>query len=401
MSEELETQFGAAIAAGKIHGAVICATDAAGRFVYNNALGYRVLLSGEERPQQLDDVLCLASATSLITTIAALQCVERGLVTLDGGLSLIAPELEAQKAIMGYSGEKPTLQPPVVEITLEMLLTHLSGYVYHFLDQYVSRWYTASASHKKNNCQRVEQAFNYPLGFQPGGGWQYGPGLGWAGRVVERITDSTLDDYVHEHILRPLGIIKAQFYPVTRDDLRDHLVDLNPQDPQCLGKAVLGGDGALNKYTKGAFGGHGLSMAGVDFVKVLRSLLANDGMLLKPSTVDSMFLEYLRPCAELSLQKVLSGELGTFFRADHAVEIGTSHGLGGLLTLEDIAGGYGKSTLTWAGSLTIAWFVDRKHDLCGIGAIQPSLPIRGSGTILGLKETLYRDIYAKHREWKR
>ncbi|KAL3965637.1 hypothetical protein ACCO45_002641 [Purpureocillium lilacinum] len=109
MSEELETQFGAAIAAGKIHGAVICATDAAGRFVYNNALGYWVLLSGEERPQQLGDVLCLASVTSLITTIAALQCVERGLVTLDGGLSSIAPELGAQKVIMGYSGEKPIL----------------------------------------------------------------------------------------------------------------------------------------------------------------------------------------------------------------------------------------------------------------------------------------------------
>ncbi len=145
---------------------------------------------------------------------------------------------------------------------------------------------------------------------------------------------------------------------------------------------MLGGDGALNKYTKGG------------------SLLANEGMLLKPSTFDSMFLE-LRPCAELSLQKVLSGELRTFFRADPTVEIGTSHGLGGLLTLEDIAGGYGKSTLTWAGSLTIAWFVDRKHDLCGIGAIPPSLPIRGSGTILGLKETFYRDIYAKQREWKR
>lgn len=72
----------------------ICATDAEGHFVYNKALGQRTLLSGEKRPQQLDDVL--SSATKLVTAITALQCVEDGLLTLTGDLSSVTPELAAK-----------------------------------------------------------------------------------------------------------------------------------------------------------------------------------------------------------------------------------------------------------------------------------------------------------------
>jgi CubicO group peptidase (beta-lactamase class C family) len=114
MADDIETSFQAAIDAGKINGVVICATDAEGRFVYEKALGERTLLSGEKRPQRLDDVLYLASATKLIATIAALQCVEDGLLTLTGDLSSVAPELAAKQVLTGFSddGETPLLEPP-------------------------------------------------------------------------------------------------------------------------------------------------------------------------------------------------------------------------------------------------------------------------------------------------
>ena len=56
MADDIETSFQAAIDAGKINGAVICASDTEGRFIYDQALGQRTLLSGEKRPQRLDDV---------------------------------------------------------------------------------------------------------------------------------------------------------------------------------------------------------------------------------------------------------------------------------------------------------------------------------------------------------
>ncbi|KAI4153841.1 MAG: hypothetical protein LQ340_002065 [Diploschistes diacapsis] len=402
---DIETDFQAAIDTGKIHGGIICATDAEGRFIYNKTLGERTLLSGEKRPHQLDDVLFLASATKLLATVAALQCVEEGLLSLTGDLSSVVPELAAKQILTGFSedGETPLLEPQAPPVTLEMLLSHSSGLVYHFFNPLVARWREKFAPQaqdsNENGEMTVEELFSYPLVFQPGAGWMYGPGLDWAGRIVEHVTGKTLCERMHERIFGPLGITDAQFYPVTREDLRARLVDLNPNDPDALGCAVLGGDGNMNKQTKGDFGGHGLFMTAPDYVKVLRSLLANDGKILKPATVDSMFEHHLCPEATESYRAALASPMGIFFRVGIAPDTKAGHGLGGLLTLQDVDGWYGERTLTWGGGLTFAWFIDRKNDLCGVGAVQASLPTDNE-TISALKQTFRRDVYHKRAAWK-
>ncbi|KAJ5464167.1 Beta-lactamase-like protein [Penicillium sp. IBT 31633x] len=180
--------------------------------------------------------------------------------------------------------------------------------------------------------------FSYPLNFQPGAGWMYGPGLDWAGRAVERVTGSTLMQFMQQRIFDPLGITDAQFYPVTREDLRARLVDLNPSDPDGLGRAVLGGDAQMNQRGSGYFGGHGLFMPGLDYVKVLRSLLANDGKLLRPAVVDEMFQHQLTPEASAGHRAALNGPVGVFFRVGTEPGATVGHGLGGLLTFEDVDG---------------------------------------------------------------
>jgi len=403
---DIETEFQAALESGKINGGIICATDAEGRFTYNKLLGERTLLSGEKKPHQFDDVVFLASATKLIATIAALQCVDDGLLSLTGDLSTIVPELTSKQVITGFSddGETPLLEPQIRPITLEMLLTHSSGATYHFLDPLIGRWREKFAPRPENpgdeDRMTVEEMCNYPLSFQPGSSWMYGPGLDWAGRVVERVTSKTLGERMHERLFRPLGITDAQFYPVTREDLRERLVDLNPDDPEALGKAVLGGSGDTNKITKGDFGGHGLFMTVPDYVKILRSILANDGKILKPETVNDMFENHLSPEATAGHQEKLAGPMGMFFAVGTAPGSKRGHGLGGLLTLEDVEGWYGERTLTWGGGLTISWFIDRKNDLCGVGAPQASLPVDGNA-IESLKQTFRHDVYRKQAQWRK
>ncbi|KAH7131474.1 putative transesterase [Dactylonectria estremocensis] len=403
--EDVVASIQAAMDEGKIGGAIMCATDAEGRFVYNNTIGERRLLSGEKRPHQLDDVVFLASATKLLATIAALQCVDDGLLSLTGDLSSIAPELAAKQVITGFSedGETPLLEPQVRPITLEMLLTHSSGTTYHFLDPVVGRWREKAASSASNSDNEggktVEQLFNYPLGFQPGAGWLYGPGLDWAGRIVERVTGKTLGDRMHDRLFGPLGIADAQFYPVTRPDLRARLVDLNPSDPDALGRAVLGGGGDMNQRGEGDFGGHGLFMTTSDYGKILRSLLANDSKILKPATVDAMFENHLSPEAAVAHRKALESPMGVFFRVGTEPGSPAGYGLGGLLTEQDVEGWYGERTLTWGGGLTLTWFIDRKNNLCGVGAIQALLPL-DNGVISTLKQTFRRDIYRRYATWK-
>ena len=402
MAEDLETSFQAAIDAGKIRGAVICTTDAQGHFVYNQALGERTLLSGEKRPQQLDDVLYLASATKLMASIAALQCVDDGLLTLTGDLSSIAPELAAKQVLTGFDdAENPLLESQARPITLEMLLTHSSGLMYDFLDPNLSKWRAKFAPPGQDTNERrpVEESFNYPLGFQPGTNWMYGPGLDWAGRIVERVTGRTLGERMQERMFDPLGINDAQFFPVTREDLRARLVDLNPDDPEALGRAVLGGGGEMNKRGRGDFGGHGLFMSGASFVKILHSLLSNDGKLLQPTTVDDMFNNHLSPQAAAGHQAKLNGPIGSHFNVGVNTGAKLGYGLGGLLTLEDIDGWYGERTLTWGGGLTLTWFIDPKNDLCGIGAVQASLPL-DYAVIETLKQTFRRGVYHRRAAWK-
>lgn len=171
---DIELDYQAAIDAGKINGAIICATDAEGRIIYEKTLGERHLLSGEKQPQQASDVLYLASATKLLTTIAALQCVEDGLLSLTADLSSIAPELASKQIITGFSedGSTPLLEPQARPITLEMLLTHSAGVTYYFLDPLIGRWrekFSVQAQDPDENRKlRVEELFAYPLSFQPG-----------------------------------------------------------------------------------------------------------------------------------------------------------------------------------------------------------------------------------------
>lgn len=400
MADDIETSCQAAIDAGKIHGAVLCASDAKGQFVYDKTLGERTLLSGEKQPQRLDDILYLASATKLITTIAALQCVDDSLLTLHDDLSSILPELAAQQVITGFDGETPLLEPSTRPITLEMLLTHSSGASYNFLTPNVGRWCEKFAPPQEGELRPVEKAFSYPLNFQPGAGWMYGPGLDWAGRAVERVTGRTLGEFMQQRLFNPLGITDAEFCPVTREDLRARLVDLNPDDPDGLGRAVLGGSADMNKRAHGDFGGHGLFMTGADYVKILRSILASDGKLLKPATVDDMFQHHLSPEATAGHQSAVATPLGIYFRVGVDAETKIGYGLGGLLTLEGVDGWYGDRTLTWGGGMTLTWFIDRKNDLCGVGAVQTALPMDGD-TVEALKQTFRHDIYRKHTAWKK
>lgn len=336
MPESIESNIHAAITAGKINGAVLCATNAEGTFTYNKALGERTLLSGEKVPQKLDDVIYLASATKIVTTIAALQCVEDGLLSLTGDISEFAPELAAKEIITGFtSDDEPVLEPATRPITLAMLLTHSSGVVYDFMNPLLVKWREKFDPPENTNRRSVEEAFQYPLAMQPGSGWMYGPGLDWAGRIIERVTGGTLGEYMHRRIFSALGISDAQFNPVTRDDLRRRMVDLNPQDSGGLGRAVTGGYAEHNKRNSGDQGGSGLFMTGVDFSKISYSLLADDGKLLKSSTIEDMFQHRLDEEANTGFQDALKGPWGKFFRCGIDNETKIGHGLGGVLTFED------------------------------------------------------------------
>lgn len=90
-----------------------------GKFYYSNAIGASSLRPGGE-PLHLDSVMWLASSTKIMTSIAALQCVERGQFTLDEDVTCLLPELKDIEILKGFEPgtQKPILTKATKKITL-------------------------------------------------------------------------------------------------------------------------------------------------------------------------------------------------------------------------------------------------------------------------------------------
>ena len=93
-------------------------------------------------PMQLDTIFRIASMTKAVTGVAAMQCVERGKLSLDQPAGEIMPELAEPKVLEGFDADgKPILRAARRKITLRMLLTHTAGFVYHIWNAQLNRYY--------------------------------------------------------------------------------------------------------------------------------------------------------------------------------------------------------------------------------------------------------------------
>jgi len=84
-------------------------TNIEGSLNYAKAFGKRSVGDGPQQSMELNTVMAIASATKLLTTIAVLQIVERGLIGLDDELSGMVPLLEKQGVLHGLGGEGPAV----------------------------------------------------------------------------------------------------------------------------------------------------------------------------------------------------------------------------------------------------------------------------------------------------
>ena len=89
-----------------------------GSFTYKYAAGSDNLANRD--PIAEDAVFQLASSTKLLTSIAALQVVERGLFGLDDDVAKILPELAKQPILKGFDDDdKPILEERKNTITFK------------------------------------------------------------------------------------------------------------------------------------------------------------------------------------------------------------------------------------------------------------------------------------------
>lgn len=117
----------------------------AGQVRYLDAQGYTSVKQEDAKALTHNSTMWIASCTKLMTTIAALQCVEKGLLSLDDDISAVLPEWKERQLLAGFDEEKgvPILKQSTKKLTLRHLLTHSSGMGYEFISPDLMRWRTS------------------------------------------------------------------------------------------------------------------------------------------------------------------------------------------------------------------------------------------------------------------
>jgi len=183
-----------------------------------------------------------------------------------------------------------------------------------------------------------------------------------------------------KYIWGPLGIRNITFHQEGNEDVTRNLVKMSVRkgiENPILGLPVRNEE--MVEWTdhilydipiKDEFGGEGAIGSPVEYVKILQSIIADDGALLKSETIDEMFVPQLSEGGVKALDEYI--EL-PFYQggAFASVKVGTkvSWGLGGLLFLEDYEEtGRRKGTLTWSGMPNLMWTINREAGLCALYA---------------------------------
>lgn len=178
----------------------------------------------------------------------------------------------------------------------------------------------------------------------------YGTGLDWAGLLIERLTNLSLESFMKQHIWDPLGLRSVTFFPFSRPEIAHRVPKISVRDSDAE-LSVLEGPFFTTGLT-GCFGGYGIYSDMSDYLSLLQSLLANDGRLLTTSSLEELFKPQLTQQQATSMKEVLSSPLGALFTGETlAVEYEHGWPLGGLIFLEGYRDNRRRDeSMSWGGS---------------------------------------------------
>ena len=223
------------------------------------------------------NIFSIASMTKALGSVAALQLVEQGKITLDEPLDEYLPNMSSIKILT----QDNKIIDPINSITLRHLLTHTAGFGYWFTSKQLSDW--------GNLKKEIGWTENYePRLFESGTSYMYGTNIDWVGRLVEKISGMNLENYLRKYVTGPLEMNSTWFN--VPENLEDLIVTSSYRDKN-TGKLVKNKYQKRNKRTSFNAGG-GILSSPEDYGKFLVCML-NKGKykgirILKDETFELM-----------------------------------------------------------------------------------------------------------------
>jgi methyl acetate hydrolase len=262
----LDASLRGAVERKDVPGVVALVTDRE-RVLYQGAFGVADVATG--RPLNSDALFRIASMTKPVTSVALMQLVEKGRVSLEDPAEEYLPELKGLQVLESFDPATGayTLRPPARPPTVRHFLTHTSGLAYAFTS---AIW--------RDIKPRAGDTFPFggPLLFDPGQRWHYSTSTDVCGRLVEAISGQKLEDYFRQNIFAPLKMDDTSYnVPEAKGprlvaqqqragERMDGAIELQkPQPPLTIASPV---------------GGGGLASTAEDYGRFVRMLL-NGGTL--------------------------------------------------------------------------------------------------------------------------
>jgi CubicO group peptidase (beta-lactamase class C family) len=342
---------------GDVPGVIAVATSAHDT-LYEGAFGLRRL--GTSAPMSLDTVCWIHSMTKALTAACCMQLVEEGRIGLDEDCGRWQPALAAPRVHEGFDAAgTPILRPARGQITLRRLLTHTSGFVYDTWNARQNAYVAKVRMPRWQTFQRPEDCL--PLDFDPGARWEYGVGIDWAGKVLEAVTGTTLDDYMQKNLIGPLGMTATGYR--LRPELSARLSGVHQRDLMGRLAAV---DFEPAQRPEEFLGGGGMYGTAGDYIRFIRMMLnggALDGVrVLRPETVATMGENHIGDleAGVLRTQRPAMSADANFFPG-----LPQRWGLSFLINMADVPGRRRAGSLCWAGLRNTYFWIDPKSGIGG------------------------------------
>ncbi|TXT15978.1 hypothetical protein VHUM_00481 [Vanrija humicola] len=390
----------------KLPGVTLAVASTSGLLFSSAAGPYDILEPA--RKLATDDIMWFASTTKLITSVAYLQLVDRGLLSLDTDMRTKFGPLDAAAARIytGVGRGEAAFTPYDGPVPLRALLNQTSGFGMEFGEQ-VQRYKAEEADRGTgfvNSC-KVENLIHTPLMFPPESTFEYGNSAEWLGLILPSLVGVSTEDYFQEHILRPLGMADTTFFPFG-DDVAHPLVPLR-----------FGGDNGyevladqlplltLPRKTEDIeypVAGGGIYSTSADYIKLLSHLLAHYASLtggaerpshplLSDSSVRSLFARSLPDAA-------LPAMAGTLTRMMNEPVVGGeadwSTGMALYLPFDGRRAPAGRhaGSAGWGGAAGTTYWIDPE---AGVAAVFTTQTIPSSAPdVVAFKEEMERAVYA-------
>ena len=330
-----------------------------GKVVYFDAVGKQDKETG--KPMAKDSIFRIYSMTKPITGVAMMILFEQGKWQLNDPVAKFIPEF---KDLQVYSGAAPDgkaiLEPQTHPMTMRELMSHTAGFTYGFFSDTPVDRLQREASVLDNDItleEMIRRLAKLPLNSQPGAQWQYSVAVDIQGYIVEKLSGMRFDEFLAQHIFRPLKMVDTGFH-VPADKL-GRLAQVYNIDKE--GKLIVESGGFNRDYSQHPTflsGGGGLVSTATDYYRFCQMLL-NGGELDGVRLLSPLTVELMRSNAIGEHNVGLAGR-GTKFGLDFAIYTDPV-GAGGY---------YGEGTYFWGGAAGTWFWIDPVRDLIVIGMVQ-------------------------------